>query len=307
VTGVQTCALPIYYPTRPLDMEDDPENPKNKNLQPLKDRRTPQLLQQGQHEPIYPYDIWEANMQLRSAKGKTPTNSGRPRREYLLTGIARCWVCYEHAGKQAGFRGSTSRNDIQYYRCATLHDKSKRAGEEDALDTRHAQTVPIAEGSGQWDRLIDAHPTSTLHADEMEKQVHDLMKRFVIPQEWHDLIAAYYLSDHGMADFERESYNLRQELARFQDMYSSGYLTQAQFQERALLITRELQSMKVTGKPEAQQILPLLSDFGSVWEKAKAVEQRGLLKKMFLALYFDGEGMVSQALSNSPFDRLLLN
>jgi hypothetical protein len=140
-------------------------------------------MQPGQHEPIYPYELWEANMQLRSAKGKTPTNSGRPRREYLLTGIARCWVCFEHAGKQAGFRGSTSRNDIQYYRCATLHDKSKRAAEDEVLDTRLAPTGVAVEEGSQWDQLIDAHPTSTLHADEMEEQVHSMMKRFVIPRE----------------------------------------------------------------------------------------------------------------------------
>lgn len=140
----------------------------------------------------------------------------------------------------------------------------------------------------------------------MDDQVHQRMKRFTIPQEWHEMIAAYYLSDHGMAEFERESYNLRQELARFRDMYTSGYITQAQFQERAMLITKELQSMKVIAKPEAQQILPLLSDFGSIWSKAKTVEQRGLLKKIFLALYFDGEATIRQALSNSPFDRLAL-
>jgi hypothetical protein len=70
-----------------------------------------------------------------------------------------------------------------------------------------------------------------------------------------------------------------------------------------MLITKELQALQVTAKPEAQQILPLLSDFGSIWTKAKAVEQRGLLKKMFLALYFDGEATIHQALVNSPFDR----
>jgi hypothetical protein len=242
-------------------------------------------------------------MQLRSAKGKTPTNSGRPRHEYLLTGIGRCWVCFEQAGKQAGFRGSTGRTGIQYYRCATLHDKSKRIDENEVLDTVHDHTGVIAEESGQWDQLIDAHSTSTLHANDMEEQAHQLMKQIVVPQEWYEMIAAYYLSDHGIADFERESYNLRQELSRFRDMYTSGYLTQAQFQERAMVITKELQSMQVTAKPEAQAILPLLADFQSIWLKATSVEQRGLLKKVFTALYFDGEAMLHQVLANAPFDR----
>lgn len=297
--------LIAHYPTRPLDMEDDPEHPRNKNLEPVKDRRIPQLLQPGLHSPIYPYELWEENMQLRSAKGRTPTNPDHLRREYLLTGIARCWVCFEQAGKQAGFRGSTSKGN-QYYRCATLHDKAKRVNEDEILDALTEQTGVVAEENNQWEQLIQAHSTSTVHADALEGHVNELMNRFVIPTDWYEMIAAYYLSDHGMADFERESYNLRQELSRFRDMYTSGYLTQAQFQERAMLITRELQSMQVTAKPEAQVILPLLADFKSIWSKAASVEQRGLLKKMFVALYFDAEAVLHQALANAPFDQLVL-
>jgi hypothetical protein len=186
-----------------------------------------------------------------------------------------------------------------------LHDKSKRIDENEVLDTIHDQTGIIAEESSQWDQLIDAHPTSTLHADDMEAQAHQFMKQMVIPKEWYEMIAAYYLSDHGMADFERESYNLRQELTRFREMYTSGYLTQAQFQERAMLITKELQAMQVTAKPAAQQILPLLSDFGSIWTKAKAVEQRGLLRKIFITLYYDGDATIIQTITNGPFDQIL--
>jgi len=47
----------------------------------------------------------------------------------------------------------------------------------------------------------------------------------IIPDEWFDMIMAYYLTDNGMADFEHKSYNLRQELNRIQDMYTSGFLT----------------------------------------------------------------------------------
>jgi hypothetical protein len=36
-----------------------------------------------------------------------------------------------------------------------------------------------------------------------------------------------------------------------------------------MLITRELQTMMVTSKPEAQLILPLLADFGSIGRKRK--------------------------------------
>jgi hypothetical protein len=82
--------LVAHYPTRPLDMDDDVENPKRKPSQlPLKNKRQPQILQQGQHQAIYAYELWEQNMQLRQSKGIAPATKNRPKREYLLTGVGR--------------------------------------------------------------------------------------------------------------------------------------------------------------------------------------------------------------------------
>ncbi len=297
--------LVAHYPTRPLDMEDDPENLKRIYTQPLLNRRVPLALQTGRHSPIYPYSMWEANMQRRSAKGRTPTNSGRPRREYLLTGIGRCWVCHELAKKQAGFRGSAGRDGFQYYRCATLHDKSKRRGSGNIHDEMPDAVGVIPEGSRQWNELLKAHPSATLHAEEMEKQVQKILESFVIPQDWYELIMAYFLSDDGMADFERNRYHLRQELTRVQTLYSSGYLTQAQFIEQARSITTALQSVQVTDQPEVQELKPYISDFKRIWIQATTGEQRNLLKVMFTALYFDGEGSLHQIMANAPFEQLI--
>jgi DNA invertase Pin-like site-specific DNA recombinase len=58
--------LIAHYPTRPLDMEDDPENPRRKSTQPpVKNKRQPQVLHQGQHTLIYGHELWERNMQIR--------------------------------------------------------------------------------------------------------------------------------------------------------------------------------------------------------------------------------------------------
>jgi hypothetical protein len=126
-----------------------------------------------------------------------------------------------------------------------------------------------------------------------------------IPVEWYETIMAYFLSDNGMADFERESYNLRQELNRLRDMYSSGFLTQAQFRDRATAITSELEVMQPSAKPKAREIVSFLRDFPSTWGKMTSREQRILLKVMFEAMYFDEKGLIRRTLVNSPFDRLL--
>lgn len=297
--------LVAHYPTRPLDMDDDVENPKRKPSQlPLKNKRQPQILQQGQHQAIYAYELWEQNMQLRQSKGTAPATTNRPRREYLLSGVGRCWVCMEKIGKQASLRGSTGNTGTQYYRCATIHDKAKKGPKLEILDEFVAEAGLEVKTTNDWDHLIESH-SSTLRADQLEEQIHISVKGLVIPNEWYETIMAYFLSDNGMADFERESYNLRQELNRLKDMYSDGFMTQAQFRDRATAITRELQLMQPSAKPEARNIVSFLRDFPTTWGKMTSREQRILLKVMFEAIYFDEKGNLRQTLTNAPFDSLL--
>lgn len=297
--------LVAHYPTRPLDMDDDVENPKRKGTQqPLRNKRQPQILQKGLHQAIYPYELWEQNMQLRQSKGISPATRNRPKRDYLLTGVGRCWVCMEQTGTQASLRGSTGNTGTQYYRCATIHDKGKKGGAQSApLEIANEAGVTSSQPS-TWNKLIESH-SSTLRADKLEAQIHDAIANLVIPPAWYEMIMAYFLSDHGMEEFERENYNLRQELKRLQDMYTSGFLTQAQFKDRATSITSELHKMQPSAKPEAREILPFLKDFSLIWGKMTSREQRTLLKVMVEAVYYDEQGVVRQMLVNSPFDKLL--
>jgi DNA invertase Pin-like site-specific DNA recombinase len=297
--------LVAHYPTRPLDMDDDPENPKRKSSQPpLQNKRQPQVLQKGLHEPLYTQDLWESNMQLRASKGTTPTKSIRPRHEYLLTGIGRCWVCMEQMGEQVGFRGSTGDGGLQYYRCATVQDKAKGRSKP-APETEISATTGVqAKSRENWHHLIESHK-STMRADWMEEQVENLLSQLVIPEEWYEQIMAYYLSDHGMADFERDSYNLRQELNRAKELYTNGFINLAQFQEKALRISKSLEAIKPAAQPEAHAILPSLKDFKGIWRNCTAAERRKLLKVILLAVYFDASSTIQMVLAHNPFDQLL--
>ncbi len=297
--------LVAHYPTRPLDMEDDPENPKRKKLSPVKNRRQPQVLQPGQHEPLYPYEMWDQNMSIRSAKGKTPTTSEHPRREYLLTGISRCWTCFEKAGSQIGFRGSTGGKGTQYYRCATLMEKSKKEKDSVMFDDLFVKAGVQRQSPTNWDRLIESHTTSTLRAESMEGQVEEMMKSLTIPQEWYELIAAYYLKDNGLADYECESYNLRRELERLQNLYTDGFISKATFQEQAMALTIELKKMQVLEQPEIKTILPYLQDFPKLWSLMTDNEKRAILRTVFAAIYFDDHAEIRHVSAHSPFDRMI--
>jgi len=298
--------LVAHYPPRPLDMEDDPENPKKRNASvTLENRRNPQVLTQGVHEPLYSVDLWKRNMQRRQAKANTPTTeTTKNKHEYLLSGIGRCWICYEHGLHKVGLRGSQGGNHNQYYRCAVMLDKRKDKSSKEllgeVLDNEGVQSIE----NENWRELVEAH-TTNLRAKKVEAQVDHLISKFTIPESWYETIAAYYLSDDGMAEFERESYNLRQELNRAKELYSNGFISLADFQEKALTIGKSLESYQPSAQPEARDIVAMLNNFPNIWATINTTERKKLLKVMFLSIYFDPLSNIKLILAHEPFDRLL--
>lgn len=293
-----------HYPTRPLDMEDDPESIRRRKAAPVKNRRRPQILQPGQHEPIYPREIWERNISIRNAKGSNPASTDRPRKEYLLTGIGRCWICLEKGGNQVGFRGSTG-SGLKYYRCATLLEKSKKEKDATMFDDYLVKADVRKQPHMNWDQLIESHTSPTIRAERLEQQVEDMMKSLVIPESWHAMIAAFFLNNDGTADFERESYNLRRELERLQSLYTDGFISKAKFQEQAMAITSEMKKLEVMEQPEVKQILPYLRDFTKTWSLMTDNEKRSLLRIVFEAIYFDDKAVIQRISAHEPFDQLL--
>ena len=74
-------------------MSDDLEHPERipgKKHHP----RRPDQVYKGQHDSLYPFELFMENQQVRAAKARTPTTAGRSTRVYLLSnGLAVCWEC----------------------------------------------------------------------------------------------------------------------------------------------------------------------------------------------------------------------
>jgi hypothetical protein len=83
-----------------------------------------------------------------------------------------------------------------------------------------------------------------LQQKDMEEQVNQIVGRLVIPKGWYELIQAYYLKDKGMSEFEREGYNLRQELTQQRELFKRGHIAQAQYEQAYLYIERQLQRLQ---------------------------------------------------------------
>ncbi len=265
--------LVAHYPTRPLDMEDDPEDPRRKPKSlPLANKRVPQQFTEGVHTPLYSMALWESNLQMRKAKSNMKATTRTPRPEYLLTGIGRCWVCYEHGKIRAGFCGVRGSSGIAYYRCATIRDRGKIAQDKPFEAVTYSDTHPI-DLDHRWEDLLEAH-LGNWKAEDVEGEIDRLVGGLVIPENWYDMIYAYYIHDNGLAEFERETYNLRRELERLQRLYTSGYLNQAQFEERTVDITRRLKEHQPDSQPEVKEVLPMLKDFKSVWKLLSLSEKK---------------------------------
>ncbi len=292
--------LVARYPRPALDMEDDIENPhKVKPPRPEISARQILEIQQGQHESLISVETWQRLQQIRKGKYKTPTKNLRPRNEALLSGIAQCWECYQHDGRAATLRGSTgSKNPTRYYRCATLHNRyAKKSKRETSV--LNPQTDNLTED------LLARHTRRCLNAEQMESQLQSQIEKLVIPSEWHEIIMAYYLSDEGMSEFEREGHNLRASLSRYRQLYLAGHIDQAEFDTQALHIGRKLQVLKPSARTEAQGILPQLLNFPALWKQLTNGEKRNLLKEMFQVIYFDSQGKIQEVRAHAPFKELL--
>jgi len=293
-----------HYHTAPLNMKDDLENPKEiKNT--VQNRRQPEKLQLGLHEALYPYEMWEQNMQLRGAKGSTPTTAGKPIVGYLLKGVGRCFECLDWDRRRASLRGSNNGSGTATYRCATVHERHKAAQPNEAigniLEGTHLQASPDA----GFLELMDRHTHTSLPALNLETQVEALFENFEIPSGWYDLILAYFFSNDGMSEYERKSYNLYKKMERQIELRRKGLIDQAHFDEEFDRLTIEINKVKPTNSPGAPEIIHLFTDFRVLWPKLTANERNALLKIMFDGLYFDGDGVLRKVSAHGPFDRLL--
>jgi len=303
----------VRRPNPPLDMDDDRapgiiESAPSKKPRKLPDgmsRRAILEMHRGRHEGIVPLSLWQANQQERKSRGNTPRAGNRPVHEYVLSGVGYCWECHHWDGRQASLHG-ISGNRYKYYRCSTVQGeyKTRNKPHPEVFNTALDTLGLGAEEQTSKLELLDRH-RSTLQQNLLEEQVNRLVEPFAVPEEWYELILAYYLSDKGMSEFELNGYNLRQELSRQRELYKRGHITQAEYEQAFLYIDRQLQKLKPSAHSEAREIIPLLKDFSTLWRQMTLTERRAILQTMFAGLYFDSQHQLRKASAHSPFDRLL--
>ncbi|MBN1887657.1 MAG: recombinase family protein [Thermoflexales bacterium] len=303
LTNVVYAGIAAHYPSRPLSWDDDdpPAMPDFSRLTP--NRRVADFIKQGQHHPIVSWSMFEQCQIIRQRKGKNPNSNKRPARVYPLSGIAKCWHCSQQEHKDVSLRGIASNGDMRYYRCATIIDFHKRRSLE-----RQAQDIPLPE---QVKRATRNNPTNTtgcttqsLRAERLEEQLDTIVQRLQIPAGWHERILAYYLSDDGMLEYERQRYNLVQSIKQSAFLLKSGVISQAEFIQDQARFTQRLSRLKPSANGETAMLDEWLDDFPALWQQMTMEQHKGLLQVMFTGAYFDGAQLV-KVTANAPFGELL--
>jgi hypothetical protein len=242
---------------------------------------------------------WQAIQLARAQRLTTPATSKGVARLYPLSGVGRCWECFEKIGQEFTLRGSTGGKGIQYYRCAYSHDQSLK---------RRSKTRARIEGVNPVINSIDetlVNRHKALRADKLESQIDQLVSRLVIPSAWDDWIAAYYLSEDGMAEFERAGYGYRQELKNLHKLFEAEQITRPEFERRVRNLQKKLNELSPTSRPEASEILDEYRAFADVWAQLNDREKRSMLATMFDSLFFDRNGRLVRAVAYEPFGELM--
>ena len=293
------------YPTAPLSMVDDLENPKSVQVS-VKKKKHPMQIYPGQHEPLYPYEIWEANQHTRASRMKTPGTFTRPRRVSMLKGIARCWECipWETDDRPIQLRGMTNGSGTRIYVCAAIHGqyKEREPSHNDAALTSIGLSAQLKHDG---DSLRSRHKQPNLRAEHVEQQVDQLVMQLKVPPDWHERIAAYYLSNDGLSDYKRKRYNLEQDMERVRTQHRDGLIDNASLKSHILRIGREISNLTPLTSDRAKAIRPFLDDFGIIWGKMTPDEKRLILLEMFDCIYFDSTGQMREVRPRAPFDELL--
>jgi hypothetical protein len=88
-------------------------------------------------------------------------------------------------------------------------------------------------------------------------------------------------------------------------LFKRDHITQAEYEQAYLFIDRQLKRLKPSSQPEARGIIPLIGNFGTLWQQMTLTEQRAIWQAMFAGLYFDAQNHLRKMAADEPFSRLL--
>lgn len=205
------------------------------------------VLYPGLHEPVIDRDLFERAQKIRKEHFARPrTNATNLKRIFLLNGIVRCAAC------RRTLRAHGIREKYRYYR-----------------------EVSFLRGDQCADSRLQ------VHADEIEKQVGDLIERFALPASWQQEIQKAL----DVGDKEQENKEKRIDLEgkqrRLADLYADGMISKENYEARRDRIKIQLE---MVAPPNADVLISIgkkIESFRQVWKLASMADKREIVRMVF--------------------------
>jgi DNA invertase Pin-like site-specific DNA recombinase len=221
---------------------------------------------QGRHPTLVSKELFDQVQELRCLTGHHNRGEQGTPRLYPLSGILRC------AGCERRMWGFAANQGIRYYRDST---RAERRGECEQM---------------------------TVHAEEVEDQVVDLLRRCRLPDDWEERIVEFLHPPDDRAEVREQEHRWQERLARAQELYLAGDISRDRYLEEKWAAQIALTSLHPVPKDVMMAAGSYLQDFDRLWSEAHSYPDKArLLRVAVAAAFVKGRSLVALQPTESFF------
>ena len=216
-------------------------------------RRAAAEALKGLHAPIIDEMLFNKCQQVRASRRRRPNSNQTTRRVYLLSGILICKNCGRRLRAQ-------STRKFRYYR-----EASRFGGVDCAFDGR------------------------SVRADEIEKEISQLMESLVLPENWQATLQEILNQQKDEIDPNQEKARLRGEIRRMREAYKRGLYEgdEHTFWREVEGHQMQLDALEQLTPFEIRQAGKVLANLQNAWRSATPDEQREICNIILDKIVYD--------------------
>jgi DNA invertase Pin-like site-specific DNA recombinase len=228
-------------------------------------------LMKGLHTPLIDDELFEKCQKIRAERRRKQNSNQTTRRVYLLSGIITCKECGHRMRAQ-------SSNSGRYYR-----EASKFKGGE----------CP--------------HNGKSVRADQVEKQISELMESLVLPENWQATLQQILNTRKDEVDPQKDKARIKGEMRRMREAYKRGLYENDEhsFWREIEGLQSQLDALEQLTPHEVRQAGMVLANLQTAWRAATMEEKAELCQIILKQVKYDFEsGEIVKVVPNAEYEVL---
>ena len=213
---------------------------------------------EGKHPALVSKALFAEVQEQRSLAGRHNRGEQGAPRLYPLSGLLRC------AGCEKRMWGFAANGGIRYYRDSTR-----------------------AERRGDCEQM-------TVHADDVEEQVVDLLMECRLPDDWEERLVEFLHPPGDRDEVEAQERKCQERLARAQELYLAGDISRSRYLEEKWAVQVALTNLHPLPKDVILAAGSCLCNFSRLWLDAHSYPDKArLLRSAVAAVFVKGRSLVA--------------